>query len=133
MKFITTMLATASLAFAAGCAPTTANQASLGAVSATTTSCCAQKAAATACCANKTDCTAEQKAACAATKAAKVKPALSAVEGAKAASGCCASKAKAPSDKPALSAVEASTAKSGCCSSQKATSGCPFSKKTGDN
>ena len=81
MKFITTMLATITLAFATGCANNTVDQASLGAVEDLLKSperaCCA-KPADGPCCANKADCTAEKNAACAAAcaaaKAANKKP-----------------------------------------------------------
>ena len=142
MKFITTLLASATLAFAAGCATTTNDQASLSAVSGTSACCSASlKAVGTACCASKAanaksiTCPLTGKqinpADCPAAKAAADKPALSAVNGK--ASSCCASKAaaaKAAADKPSLGAVEATKAKSGCCSSQKAAGGCPFSKKS---
>ncbi len=76
MKLFTTMLAAATLAFAAGCA-TTNDQASLGAVS--ESSSCSAK---TACCGSDS-CTPDKK--------NDKMPSLGAVE-AKANSGCCASK-----------------------------------------
>jgi hypothetical protein len=133
MKTLTTLLATAALALAAGCAPTTAtnDQASLGAVSGTS-SCSAEKAScssaqkASCSSAQKASCSSAQKAACCASKTAAAKTITCPLTGKQIDPADC----PANTDKPSLGAVEGTKTKSGCCANKAKAAGCPFSKKS---